>query len=150
MHFNEIFIGSEYLYGSVAWFDRVDPDYLSLIELNAMAELVNVEGDFYQFLWPKPGFGIADGLLCIECEDDVLAFNNVRKNTGPDGTVLGAPFSLMKVYVKQLSEFEARIRIGQIKMELHRPTVESRVQFMLEELDCDREISSSRVGNLDA
>ncbi|CAN1147130.1 hypothetical protein LINPERHAP2_LOCUS15684 [Linum perenne] len=63
MHFNGIFLGSEYLYGSVAWFDRVDPDYLSLIELNAMAELVNVEGDFYQFLWPKPGFGIADGLL---------------------------------------------------------------------------------------
>ncbi|CAN1195116.1 hypothetical protein LINPERHAP2_LOCUS42934 [Linum perenne] len=139
MHFNGIFLGSEYLYGSVAWFDRVDPDYLSLIELNAMAELVNVEGDFYQFLWPKPGFGIADGLLCIECEDDVLAFNKVRKNIGPDGTVLGAPFSLMKVYVKQLSEFEARIRIGQIKMELHRPIVESRVQFTLEEMDSDRE-----------
>ncbi|CAN1172258.1 hypothetical protein LINPERHAP1_LOCUS22479, partial [Linum perenne] len=67
MHFNGIFIGVDYLYGSVAWFDRVDPDYLSLIELNGMADLVNVEGDLWQYLWPRPGHGNADGLLCIEC-----------------------------------------------------------------------------------
>ncbi|CAN1285502.1 hypothetical protein LINPERPRIM_LOCUS19018 [Linum perenne] len=52
-----------------------------------------VEGDFYQFLWPKPGKGIGDGLLCIECEDDVLAFINARQNVGNNGISMGAPFT---------------------------------------------------------
>ncbi|CAN1315633.1 hypothetical protein LINPERPRIM_LOCUS29766 [Linum perenne] len=125
MHYNGIFISSDYLYGAVAWFDQVDPDYLSLIELNSMAELVNVEGDFFRFLWPKPGKG-ADGLLSIECEDDVLGFNKVRKT-----------FTLMKVYVKKLSEFEARKRIAQIKMELHRAAFGKRIWFSLEEINDD-------------
>ncbi|CAN1317735.1 hypothetical protein LINPERPRIM_LOCUS30542 [Linum perenne] len=126
MHYNGIFIGSDYLYGSVAWFDQVDPDYFSLIELNSMAELANVEGDFFLFLWPKPWKGPADGLLSIECEDDVLGFNKVRKN-----------ITLMKVYVQKLSEFEARKRIAQIKMELHRAAFGKRIRFRLEEINED-------------
>ncbi|CAN1302214.1 hypothetical protein LINPERPRIM_LOCUS25348 [Linum perenne] len=119
MHFDEIFSGSDYVYGSVACFDQVDPNYLSMIELNGMAELVNVEGDFFQFLWPKLGKGIGDGFLCIECEDDVIAFNKARNNLGDDGSIMGATFTLMKLYMKKLSEFEAQKRIGKIKMELH-------------------------------
>ncbi|CAN1331040.1 hypothetical protein LINPERPRIM_LOCUS35186 [Linum perenne] len=42
-HFNGFMSSGEYLYGSVACFDQVDPDFLSMIKLNAMAELVNVE-----------------------------------------------------------------------------------------------------------
>ncbi|CAN1156214.1 hypothetical protein LINPERPRIM_LOCUS20074 [Linum perenne] len=61
----------------------------------------------FQFLWPKPGKGTADGLLCMECEDDDLAFNEARKNIADDGSVKGAPFTLMKLYVKKISEFEA-------------------------------------------
>ncbi|CAN1121232.1 hypothetical protein LINPERPRIM_LOCUS2058 [Linum perenne] len=80
MHFNGLLTANEYLYGSVACFDQVDRNFLSLIELNAMADLVNVEGDFYQFLWPHPGTGIADGLQSIECEDHVLAFIKARQN----------------------------------------------------------------------
>ncbi|CAN1161827.1 hypothetical protein LINPERHAP2_LOCUS24148 [Linum perenne] len=137
MHYNGIFIGSDYLYGSVAWFDQVDPDYFSLIELNSMAELANVEGDLFRFLWPKPGKGPADGLLSIECEDDVLGFNKVRKNIDDDGTSLGAAFTLMKVYVQKLSEFEARKRIAQIKMELHRAAFGKRIRFRLEEINED-------------
>ncbi|CAN1141202.1 hypothetical protein LINPERPRIM_LOCUS25339 [Linum perenne] len=97
MHFNGIFSGSDYVYGSVAWFDQVDPDYLSMIEMNGIAKLMNVEGDFFQFMWPKPGKGIGDGLLGIECEDDVLAFNKASKNLGDDGSVIGAPYTLMKL-----------------------------------------------------
>ncbi|CAN1129995.1 hypothetical protein LINPERHAP2_LOCUS5570 [Linum perenne] len=140
MHFNGIFIGTDYLYGSVAWFDRVDPDYLSLIELNGMADLVNVEGDFFQYMWPRPEKGTADGLLCIECEADVLAFNKAWKNIDDDGSVLGAPFTVMKLYVKKLSEFEARKRIGQIKMELHRAAFQRRIQFRLEEINADEDV----------
>ncbi|CAN1282053.1 hypothetical protein LINPERPRIM_LOCUS17933 [Linum perenne] len=133
----------EYLYGSVACFDQVDPDFLSMIELNAMAALVNVEGDLYQFLWPLPGKGIGDGLLSIECEDDVLAFIKARNNVGEDGISMGPPFRSMKLYVKTLSEFEARKRIGQIKMELHRAAFERRVMFRLEEIDEDEEDEGS-------
>ncbi|CAN1793743.1 hypothetical protein LINPERHAP1_LOCUS20092, partial [Linum perenne] len=140
MHFNGLLTSNDYLYGSVACFDRVDPDYLSMIELNAMADLVNVEGEFYQFLWPHPGKGIADGLLGIECEDHVLAFIKARQNVDEFGVSMGAPFSVMKIYVKKLSEFEARIRIGQIKMELHRGAIETRVQFSLEEINTDEDV----------
>ncbi|CAN1185593.1 hypothetical protein LINPERHAP2_LOCUS37640 [Linum perenne] len=133
----------EYLYGSVACFDQVDPDFLSMIELNAMAELVNVEGYFYQFLWPIPGKGIRDGLLSIECEDDVLAFIKARNNVGEDGISMGPPFRSMKLYVKTLSEFEARKRIGQIKMDLHRAAFERRVMFRLEEFDGDEDDEGS-------
>ncbi|CAN1314535.1 hypothetical protein LINPERPRIM_LOCUS29364 [Linum perenne] len=118
----------EYLYDSVACFDQVDPDFLSMIELNAMAELVNVERDFYHFLWPLPGKGIGDGLLSIECEDDVLAFIKARNNVGEDDISMGPLFPSMKLYVKTLSEFEARKRIGQIKMELHRAAFKGHVQ----------------------
>ncbi|CAN1165929.1 G-type lectin S-receptor-like serine/threonine-protein kinase RKS1 [Linum perenne] len=140
MHFNGLLTHNDYLYGSIACFDRVDPDYLSLIELNAMADLVNVEGEFYQFLWPHPGKGIADGLLGIECEDHVLAFIKARQNVDEFGVSMGAPFSVMKIYVKKLSEFEARMRIGQIKMELHRGTIETRVQFSLEEINTNEDV----------
>ncbi|CAN1154552.1 hypothetical protein LINPERPRIM_LOCUS41180 [Linum perenne] len=133
----------EYLYGSVACFDQVDPDFLSMIELNVMAELVNVEGDFYQFLWPLPGKGIGDGLLSIECEDDVLAFIKARNNVGEDDISMGPSFRSMKLYVKTLSEFEARKRIGQIKMDLHRAAFERRVMFRLEEIDGDEDDEGS-------
>ncbi|CAN1167940.1 hypothetical protein LINPERPRIM_LOCUS18947 [Linum perenne] len=122
MHFNGLLTSNEYLYGSVACFDRVDPDYLSMIELNAMKDLVNVEGEFYQFLWPHPGKGI------------------VFWNVDEFGVSMGASFSVMKIYVKKLSEFEARIRIGQIKMELHRGAIERRVQFSLEEINTDEDV----------
>ncbi|CAN1154357.1 hypothetical protein LINPERPRIM_LOCUS41083 [Linum perenne] len=135
MHFNGLITANEYLYESVACFDRVDPDFLSMIELNAMAGLVKVEGDFYQFLWPHPQTGIADDLESIECEDHVLAFIKARQNIDDNGISMGAPFRVMTLYVKKLSEFEARKRIGEIKMELHRPAIERRVQFRLEEMN---------------
>ncbi|CAN1185509.1 hypothetical protein LINPERHAP2_LOCUS37594, partial [Linum perenne] len=140
MHYNGIMSGDDYIYGSVACIDQVDPDYLSMIELTLMAEFVKVEGDLYQFLWPKPGQGIGDGLSCIECEDDVLAFIKARKNVDENGTAIGAPFRLMKVYVKKLSEFEARKRIGQIKMDLFRATFQRRVRFRLEEINEDGDL----------
>ncbi|CAN1182576.1 hypothetical protein LINPERHAP2_LOCUS36047 [Linum perenne] len=140
MHFNGLLTANEYLYGSVACFDRVDPDFLSMIELNAMADWVNVEGDFYHFLWPHPGKGIAEGLQSIECEDHVLAFIKARQNIDDNGNSMGAPFGVMTLYVKKLSEFEARKRIGEIKMELHRPAIEGRVQFRLEEMNDDGDV----------
>ncbi|CAN1274688.1 hypothetical protein LINPERPRIM_LOCUS15479 [Linum perenne] len=140
MHYNGIMSGDDYIYGSVACIDQVDPDYLSMIELTLMADFVNVEGDLYQFLWPKPGQGIGDGLSCIECEDDVLAFIKARKNVDENGTAIGVPFRLMKVYVKKLSEFEARKRIGQIKMDLFRATFQRRVPFRLEEINEDGDL----------
>ncbi|CAN1186978.1 hypothetical protein LINPERPRIM_LOCUS11160 [Linum perenne] len=140
MHFNGLLTANEYLYGSVACLDRVDPDFLSMIELNAMADLVKVEGDFYQFLWPHPRTGIADGLESIECEDHVLAFIKARQNIDDNDISMGAPFGVMTLYVKKLSEFEARKRIGEIKMELHRPAIERRVQFRLEEMNDDGDV----------
>ncbi|CAN1300064.1 hypothetical protein LINPERPRIM_LOCUS24429 [Linum perenne] len=155
MHFNGLLTVTNNLYGSVACFDRVDPDFLSMIELNAMADLVKVEGDFYQFLWPHPQTGIADGLESIECEDHVLAFIKARQNIDDNGISMGAPFGVMTLYVKKLSEFEARKRIGEIKMELHRPAIERRVQFRLEEMNDQGDVEdraevvhSSVVGNI--
>ncbi|CAN1314255.1 hypothetical protein LINPERPRIM_LOCUS29248 [Linum perenne] len=53
MHYDGILTGDEYKFGSVAFIDRVDPDYFSLLELMKMAEHVGVEEEYYQFLWTK-------------------------------------------------------------------------------------------------
>ncbi|CAN1167682.1 hypothetical protein LINPERPRIM_LOCUS18783 [Linum perenne] len=93
MHYNGLLQGNEYKYGLVAYSDRIDPDYFSMIELNAMAKVINVEGDYFQYLWAKPDGGIADGLQSIECEEDILAFTKARNKIGDDGEVLGLPFT---------------------------------------------------------
>ncbi|CAN1140109.1 hypothetical protein LINPERPRIM_LOCUS23648 [Linum perenne] len=137
MHFNGILSGNEYVYESMAWFDQVDLDYLFMIELNGMAELLNVEENLFQYSWTKPREGIGDSLLNTECEDDVLAFTKAREKIGDDGRVLGFPYTLMTLYVKKLSEFEAGNRIGKIKMLLRGAAFERTVQFRLEEVNDD-------------
>ncbi|CAN1281004.1 hypothetical protein LINPERPRIM_LOCUS17595 [Linum perenne] len=135
MHYNGLLLGNEYKYGLVAHFDRIDPDYFSMIELNAMAKMINVEGDYFQYLWAKPDGGIADGLQSIECEEDILAFTKARNRIGDDGEVLGVPFTCIQMYMKNLTRFEAWKRMGEIKMHLVDDFVENRrVQFSLEEL----------------
>ncbi|CAN1267859.1 hypothetical protein LINPERPRIM_LOCUS12934 [Linum perenne] len=72
MHYDGLLTSDDYEFGAVAFCDRVDPDYFSLIELMTMAERVGVQDEYYQFLWAKPGQEIKDGLQTIEGEADIL------------------------------------------------------------------------------
>ncbi|CAN1146349.1 hypothetical protein LINPERPRIM_LOCUS6671 [Linum perenne] len=137
MHYNGLLQGNEYQYGLVAYFDRIDPDYFTMIELNVMAKMVNIEGDHFQYLWAG---GIENGLQSIECEEDILAFTKAKNRIGDDGEVLGLPFTVIQIYVKKLTKFKAWKRMGQIKMQIVDDFIEKRrVQFTLEELNDEPE-----------
>ncbi|CAN1186660.1 hypothetical protein LINPERHAP2_LOCUS38242 [Linum perenne] len=110
MHYDGILTGDEYKFGSVAFIDRVDPDYFSLLELMKMAEHVGLEEEYYQFLWTKPGEEIKDGLRPLECEDDILTC------IGEDG--LNKKHHLLKVFVRKMTRFEAWKRMVDIQKQL--------------------------------
>ncbi|CAN1346775.1 hypothetical protein LINPERPRIM_LOCUS40866 [Linum perenne] len=110
MHYDGLLTSDDYEFGAVAFCDRVDPDYFSLIELMTMAERVGVQEEYYQFLWAKPGQEIKDELQTIDCEADILTC------LGEDG--LNGKHHLLKVFVKKMTRLQAWRRMVDIQKQL--------------------------------
>ncbi|CAN1161048.1 hypothetical protein LINPERHAP2_LOCUS23699 [Linum perenne] len=51
LHYGGVMIGDAYRYGHIAYMDLVDPDKLSLHELNKMVEYLGVYGGIFEYLW---------------------------------------------------------------------------------------------------
>ncbi|CAN1179037.1 hypothetical protein LINPERPRIM_LOCUS36868 [Linum perenne] len=101
LHYGGVMIGDAYRYGHIAYMDMVDPDKLSLHELNKMVEYLGVYGGIFEYLWLTPGEKFKDGLKPLHCDDDVrdlCAGVTVEKN--------------ICVYINKLSEFQARKRLA--------------------------------------
>ncbi|CAN1258952.1 hypothetical protein LINPERPRIM_LOCUS10029 [Linum perenne] len=113
MHYNGVLQPEGYVYGQTAFFDNVDPDLFSMVELTAMGRSVNVEGEYYQYLWLSPGKEIDNGLNPLECEEDIRGFINAL-----DGN------HLIKVYVKKMTHFQAWKRMFEVKMSLYKRLTE--------------------------
>ncbi|CAN1142964.1 hypothetical protein LINPERHAP2_LOCUS13366 [Linum perenne] len=129
MHYDGLLTSDDYEFGTVAFFDRVDPDYFSLTELMAMAERVGVQDEYYQFLWAKPGQEIKDRLQTIEGEADILTC------IGEDG--LNGKHHLLKVFVKKMTRFQAWKRMVDIQKQLCDLVPDIGDGFRLEELGDD-------------
>ncbi|CAN1120147.1 hypothetical protein LINPERHAP2_LOCUS32, partial [Linum perenne] len=56
---------------TVDWFDFVDPDRFSLMELNRMVVGLLRKEDYMQYLWLPDGMDINNGLSPIYNDDDV-------------------------------------------------------------------------------
>ncbi|CAN1146569.1 hypothetical protein LINPERPRIM_LOCUS6541 [Linum perenne] len=138
MHYDGILTGEEYKFGSVAFIDRVDPDYFSLLELMKMAEHVGLEEEYYQFLWTKPGEEIKDGLRPLECEDDILTC------IGEDG--LNKKHHLLKVYVRKMTRFEAWKRMVDIQKQLCGSLHAPGDGFVLEEIGAEGNTITGEAG----
>ncbi|CAN1248349.1 hypothetical protein LINPERPRIM_LOCUS6708 [Linum perenne] len=113
MHYNGVLQPEGYVYGKTTFFDNVDPDLFSMVELTAMGRSVNVEGDYYQYMWLSPGKEIDNGLNPLECEEDIRGFINAL-----DGN------HLIKVYVKKMTHFQAWKRMFEVKMSLYKRLTE--------------------------
>ncbi|CAN1269516.1 hypothetical protein LINPERPRIM_LOCUS13617 [Linum perenne] len=129
MHYDGLLTSDDYEFGTVAFFDRVDPDYFSLTELMAMAERVGVQDEYYQFLWAKPGQEIKDGLQTIEGEADILTC------IGEDG--LNGKHHLLKVFVKKMTRFQAWKSMVDIQKQLCDVVPDIGDGFRLEEIGDD-------------
>ncbi|CAN1156928.1 hypothetical protein LINPERHAP2_LOCUS21233 [Linum perenne] len=113
MHYNGVLQEDEYVYGLVAYLGDVVPDLFSMLELSAMGRSINVDRDYYQYLWLPPGKEIIQGLKPLECEDDIWQFiNNL------DGALL------IKVFVKKMTHFQAWKRMFKVKMALYKRLTE--------------------------
>ena len=74
MYYDGLLIRTDYLYDRVAYFDGVDPDLFSMLELNKMVELLNIEWEFFQFLTIIEGREIEEGLTLFEGKSDIFNF----------------------------------------------------------------------------
>ncbi|CAN1136841.1 hypothetical protein LINPERHAP2_LOCUS9702 [Linum perenne] len=70
MNYNGVLQEDEYDYGLVTYFDDVDPDLFSMVELSVVGRSVNIEGDYYQYMWLPPRKEIKEGLKPLECHWD--------------------------------------------------------------------------------
>ncbi|CAN1165422.1 hypothetical protein LINPERHAP2_LOCUS26142 [Linum perenne] len=103
--------------------DMVDPDKLSLHELNRMVEFVGVYGGIFEYLWMVPGEEIPAGLKALHCDADVRSLIN-------GVTAL----KTICVYVNKLTEFQARRRLAQIQLQMFEE-VRQRRDVVIEEVD---------------
>ncbi|CAN1326149.1 hypothetical protein LINPERPRIM_LOCUS33728 [Linum perenne] len=71
LHYGGVLIGNAYRYEHASYMDMVDPDKLSLHELNRMVEFVGVYGGIFEYLWMVPGEEIPAGLKALHCDADV-------------------------------------------------------------------------------
>ncbi|CAN1802372.1 hypothetical protein LINPERHAP1_LOCUS23349 [Linum perenne] len=94
-------IGDAYRYGHIAYMDMVDPDKLSLHELNKMVEYLGVYGGIFEYLWLVPGKEFTDGLKPLHCDDDVRDLT--------DGVTVDKNIC---VYINKLTEFQARRKLA--------------------------------------
>lgn len=108
MHHNGLLTPTEYLYGSVARFDGVDPDFFSMLELNKMVTMLEIEWEYCQLLWTVSGKEITEGLTPLEGEADIMTL--IRG--------LSTDVFVVNVYMKRLTLFEARLRMAQIREDL--------------------------------
>ncbi|CAN1747017.1 hypothetical protein LINPERHAP1_LOCUS2947 [Linum perenne] len=103
--------------------DMVDPDKLSLHELNRMVEFVGMYGGIFEYLWMVPGEEIPAGLKVLHCDANVRSLIN-------GVTAL----KTICVYVNKLSEFQARRRLAQIQLQMFEE-VRQRRDVVIEEVD---------------
>ncbi|CAN0874860.1 hypothetical protein LINGRAHAP2_LOCUS10501 [Linum grandiflorum] len=107
-------------------FDNIDPDFFSMLELAEMGNKVPLEGEYYQYLWLRLGINISDGLRPLEGEEDILSLA---------GGMRAESANFVRVFVKQLTLFQARNIMVELYIELYmngRPPVGG---VILEELD---------------
>ncbi|CAN0859718.1 hypothetical protein LINGRAHAP2_LOCUS7740 [Linum grandiflorum] len=116
----------DYMYGSVATFDNIDPDFFSMLELAEMGNKVPLEREYYQHLWLRPGTKIFDGLRPLEGEADILSLLGEMR-------VEAAKF--IRVFVKKLTFFQARKAMAEVYKELCTDGLLPAGGVILEELD---------------
>ncbi|CAN1255762.1 hypothetical protein LINPERPRIM_LOCUS9095 [Linum perenne] len=123
LHYGGVLIGNAYRYGHVSYMDMVDPDKLSLHELNRMVEFVGVYGGIFEYLWMVPGEKIPAGLKALHCDVDVRSLI--------DGVTA---LKTICVYVNKLTEFQARRRLAQIQLQMFEE-VRQRRDVVIQEVD---------------
>ncbi|CAN0866852.1 hypothetical protein LINGRAHAP2_LOCUS9396 [Linum grandiflorum] len=103
----------EYLYGSVALFDNIDPNFFYMLELAKMGNRVPWEGEYYQYLWLRLATNNSDGLRPLEGEVDILSLLREMRVEASN---------FVRVFVKQLTFFQAQNRMVEVYRELCRET----------------------------
>ncbi|CAN0906558.1 hypothetical protein LINGRAHAP2_LOCUS24333, partial [Linum grandiflorum] len=126
LNFNGIVTPEEYQYGSVAMFDNIDPDFFSMLELAEMGNKVPLEGEYYQYLWLRPGRNFSDGLRPLEGEADILSLVEEMQAEAAN---------FVRVFVKQLTLVQARNRMVEVYRELCKNGRPPAGGVILEELD---------------